>query len=254
MTKLRGLVGLCAALALGVWVASAVADPNVGPPICPGGGATETAIAGSYGNLTITGNRFVASGTSLIVSGNLTVAPGACLDAFTMGTVHVRGNLLVRPGALLALGCTINSIGPEGSPCTGTTNDTVDGSLIADHALTMYLDGNTIHGNLFSDGGGPGLTGPFINFPIKDNTIDGNLTVQGWKGGWAGLIRDTVGGNVVFSKNGSVQDPDSNEVQTNVITGNLTCKDNSPAAQVNPADGGLPNTVGGQKIGQCAGL
>lgn len=38
------------------------------------------------------------------------------------------------------------------------------------------------------------------------------------------------------------------------IGGNLTCQDNTPAAQVNPGDGGLPNTVLGQAIGQCAGL
>jgi hypothetical protein len=41
---------------------------------------------------------------------------------------------------------------------------------------------------------------------------------------------------------------------TNVIAGNLICHNNTPAAQVNPDDGGQPNTVGGRKIGECAGL
>ena len=249
--RLRLLAGLCVVLGLAVWVGSASGDPNVGPPVCPPGG---TAIDGSYGNLTISGNRYVKSGTTLNVHGNLTIAPGACLDAFTMGTVHVGGNLLVSKGAILALGCTINSIGPVGSPCTGTTNDTVDGNLIADQALTMYLDGDTIHGNVISKGGGPGLSGAFLNFPIKDNTIGGNLIVERWQGGWAGAIRNTVGGNLTWSGNASVKDPDSNEVQTNIVSGNLMCNGNSPAAQVNPADGGQPNNVGGQKLGQCAGL
>ena len=52
----------------------------------------------------------------------------------------------------------------------------------------------------------------------------------------------------------SIQDPDSNEIQTNTIGGSLICFRNSPAAQVNPDDGGQPNVVGGLKIGQCAGL
>ena len=41
---------------------------------------------------------------------------------------------------------------------------------------------------------------------------------------------------------------------TNVIHGNLACFGNSPAAQVNPADGGQPNVVGGKKLGQCEHL
>ena len=90
--------------------------------------------------------------------------------------------------------------------------------------------------------------------------------IQGWTGGWIGLIRNHVGGNVIFSKNTSVinglvdppvpgqVDSDSSEVMTNVIGRNLICQGNTPKAQVNPDDGGQPNTVGGHKIGQCAGL
>jgi hypothetical protein len=188
----------------------------------------------------------------------LTLAPGSCLDAFVVATVHVQGNIMVQSGATLALGCTPGSLGPpfDQPPCHGmTTNDTVDGSIVAVNPLTMYLDGNTIHGSVISHGGGPGLgSDMFVTFPIKDNTIGGRLIVEKWQGGWAGLIRNTVGGNVEFSHNMSVLDPDSNEVQTNVIGGNLSCFGNSPAAQVNPADGGLPNIVAGSKIGQCAGL
>ena len=36
---------------------------------------------------------------------NLTIAPSACLDAFTLGTVTVGGNVSVEQGAILALGC-----------------------------------------------------------------------------------------------------------------------------------------------------
>lgn len=123
-------------LVLGLSAASAAADPTAGPRICPG---TETAIAGHYRNLRITGNSYVPSGTTLRVTGNVTISRGACLDAFTLGTVHVGGNLRVERGAILALGCTPGSIGP-GPPCNGeTTGDTIGGNVLANHPFTMYL-------------------------------------------------------------------------------------------------------------------
>src|SRR5271154_5767264 len=64
-----------------------------------------TALSGSYKSLTITGNEYVANNGVLTVSGNVTLAPGACLDAFSMGTVNVGGNVFVGKGSTLALGC-----------------------------------------------------------------------------------------------------------------------------------------------------
>lgn len=262
MSRLRLCTIAVAAIATAAFAASATADPNVGPTICTSGGA-PTAIAGTYGNLTITGNRFVAADTTLTVHGNLTIARGACLDAFTMGTVTVGGNLQVRQGAILALGCTTNSTEPgQATPCTGTTNDTVGGNLVAVQPWTMYIDGSTIHGNLVSNGGGPGATlNPYVNYPIKDNEIDGNVNVHGWSGAWFGFIRNTTHGNVVISHDvgltiGDLGTLDSTEVAGNTIAGNLVCQHNTPAAQF----GDVPpffdphNQVGGHKVGECAGL
>jgi hypothetical protein len=94
--------------------------------------------------------------------------------------------------------------------------------------------------------------------PIKDNVVDGNVIVQGWTGAWAGLIRTTVGGNVIWSKNagarvGESGDLDSNEIATNTIAGNLICNSNTPAAQLGDSGGSL-NVVGGNALGECAGL
>jgi hypothetical protein len=247
---------------LAVGGSTATADPTVGPPICTSAG---TALSGSYHNLRISGNAYVAGDATLSVEGNLTLARGACLDAFSMGTVTVRGNIIVGEGATLALGCTLASLEPgEETPCTGTTNDTVGGNIIANQPLTMYLDGDHVHGNVISVGGGdPSLTNPFLSFPIKDNQIDGNVIVHGWKGAWFGVIRNVVGGNVIVSHTVGTrtseppQDPthlDSTEVQTNTIAGNLICVGNTPPAQVNPDDGGQPNIVGGNAVGECKGL
>jgi hypothetical protein len=247
MMKLRVIAGLCVVAALGVFAASASADPHSGPPICSSAGKS---LSGTHRNLTVWGNAYVADGHTLRVRGNLKIARGACLDAFSLGEVHVRGNVLVAKGATLALGCTPESIGPV-PPCgMSTTNDTVGGSLLASRPLTMYLDGDHIGGNVISKGGGPGLNGQFLNFPVKDNWIGGNLTMYGWHGGWSGAIRNTVGGRLVYSQNKSIQDSDSNEVVTNIIGRNLVCRGNSPAVQVGDS-GGSPNVVGGRKVGQC---
>ena len=172
------------------------------------------------------------------MNGNLTLAPGACLDAFTLGTVTVGGNLFVGQGATLALGCTPGSLGPPipQPPCgTTTTTDSVGGSVIANQPLTMYLDGDTIWGSVISTGGGPGATfSPYINFPIKDNTIYGNVIVQGWQGAWFGFIRNTTHGSVILNNNVGVAigefGADSTEVVTNVISGNLICRELSGRA------------------------
>jgi hypothetical protein len=50
--------------------------------------------------------------------------------------------------------------------------------------------------------------------------------------------------------------PDSTEVVSNTIGGQLICLGNTPQAQIGDAaeEGGGPNTVGKHKLGECAGL
>ena len=225
------------------------------------GGATCTggAIhAGTYRGLTVTGNCSIDAGALVQINGNLTVARGAILDdhaAPFSAVVHITGNVRVGEGAVLGLGtyATPGSVGP----------DTVGGSIVAIEPLTLYLGGITVGGNVISIGGGLPSTSvaDFRNFPLKDDVIHGSVIIAGWRGGWLGVIRNHVGGSVLFLNNRSLSspegpgmDPDSSEVQTNVIAHNLVCFGNSPAAQINSGDGGQPNVVGGHAIGECAGL
>jgi hypothetical protein len=246
--KLRLLVAIGAVLALSVAGATAVAAPP-GSATCAGG----LIHAGTYKGLTVTGTCFFAGDGPVTVDGNLTVAEGAALNdhAGTFAVVHVTGNVLVRKGGIVGLG----AYGPPHLPQTGTV---VDGNVIADQPTSMYLSAITIHGNFISNGG----SGPGRNFPIKDNIVDGNVVVQGWSGLWIGLLRNTVGGNIVFSNTSGTQVgdeppfvgvPDSSEVADNIVSGNLICQGNSPAAQIGDSEGG-PNIVGGNAVGQCAAI
>ena len=257
MIRARILLGLCAVIAAAVMAPTASADPFEGPPICTSAG---TAISGSYGNLTITGNAYVKSGTTLSVAGNLTLAKGSCLDAFTLGTVNVAGNVVVGKGAILALGCSPGAQGPV-PPCgIETTDDTVGGSILASQPLTMYLTATTIDGSVVSWGGGPGpVFHPYVNYPIKENLIYGNLLVSGWQGAWFGVLRNIIYGNATLLNNVGVTIseetglPDSTEIVSNTIGGNLVCIGNRPAAQVGDSEGS-PNLVYGRKIMQCKAL
>ncbi len=246
-----------------------------GPLSCSGGTAAvpQDIVAGTYGRVTVSGVcRFNGDVT---INGGLVVAAGGVLNSHASGvpfmTAHVviNGDVQVQNGAVLGLG----NYGPPGIK----TNTVVNGNIVADRPLDLYLSGITVHGSVVSNGGGPG-TSQFLNFPTKDDTIDGNLIMNGWQGGWIGAIRDTVGGNVLVSNNASVvhetpvgcddmdpnpanhctgfapgPDTDSTEVVTNTITGNLICVGNTPAAQVGDS-GGLPNVVGGHAFGECAKL
>ena len=267
--KLRLLLVLCLTLGLSVIGSAALAAG-------PGGYTCDDGMipASTYTSLTVTGNCYFGPG-DVIVNGNVTVKDGAVLNDHAnfsqADSVTINGNVKVDKGAVLGLGLYCFSASCPDLNIT-SVDTTVNGNIIANQPKTLYISFTTVHGNVISNGGG---TTEFLNFPTKDNVIDGNLVIQGWHGGWLGVIRNEVGGNVIVSKNKSVvietpegcdaelgectgygpgTDSDSTEVQTNQVHGNLICQGNTPEAQVNDFDGGQPNTVDGKAIGQCADL
>jgi hypothetical protein len=274
MRKIVSVLGAFAVVLIGIPVFAlsaatagpAGADPTYAP-LCGSNEATVgTALSGNYRNLTVTGIAYVNTGATLNVSGNLTLAAGSCLDAFSLGAVHVGQNVLVNPRATLALGCAPGSNGPPPMPPCGFSeaDDTVGGNITANQPLTMYLTAVTVGGNVTSIGGG--FSAPGLSFPVKSMNIRGNLVLQGWHGGpgaWIGALRNTVGGNVIISNNvgnrpGDDGSNDSTELDGNSVGGNLTCFDNTPPAQYGDAygeaPGNGPNVVGHNALGECAGL
>jgi len=238
MRKLRLVSALAVVLAAGVVATTATAEE---PPPLPCGSQAVPISGVVTGNLTITGNRRVLPGSSLTVRGNLAVAPGACFEAL-LGSAAIGGNVTVSAGGVFVLG-----YGPGAFY-------TVGGNVVANQPGSLYLGGATIRGNVVSNGGGDAGR----NFPIKDSRIGGNLIVQGWHGLWIGLLRNHVGGNVVFSGNvaantGELPGSDSSEVVDNTVSGNLICLGNTPAVQIGDSGGG-DNIVSGVALGECAAL
>jgi hypothetical protein len=243
---------------------------------CTGGNVP----AGTYDSMIITGICYMPTGT-VVVRGDLTVAPGALLDAATPGdpaanpllpaTVLVGGNVRVDRGAVLVLGCS-----PAGG-CHAVTYDRIRGNLTAIGALGVVIQAVSIGGSATVLGGGGGVAGgagsggcftspipapwsedPALSNPttgspqysdFEDSTIGGNLRVIGLQTCYLGSFRDRVAGNVVFAGN-ATSDPDGNELGSNLARGNVICLANLPATQFGDS-GAAPNMVGGFAIGQC---
>ena len=253
-------------------VASAAGPPSGSSYNCTGGNVKS----GTYTSIIITGVCYMRRGT-VVVQGDLTVAPGALLDAASPGdpashplvpaTVSVGGNVFVGPGAVLFLGCSPNIFCP-----TGITYDHIGGSLTALGALGVVVHSTAIGGSfsLYGGGGGtdtctsipalwledPSLAngeGPGVPIPVftdaEDNSIGGNLSVAGEQSCYIGILRNEVRGTAAFIGN-SMGDPNAMGIVNNLIGGNMICFGNQPAVQYG-STGAAPNLVGGFGIGEC---
>lgn len=246
---------------------------------CTGG----TIPAGVYGSIVVTGVCFMPSG-NITVQGNVTVAPGALLDAVTKGdpatdpvvpaTVNIGGNVTVGKGGVFLFGCSPNIT------CTsppGITYDHIQGSLTAFGAQGVVVHSAVIGGNVTVVGGGggaaaetcsaqtaktptplatlepwsedPGLYYVPVYTDFEDSTIGGNYTVSGLTSCWLGTLRDQIGGAATFANN-TMGDPDAMEIDNNLVGGNMVCLANSPAVGFHDS-GSAPNIVRGIGIGQC---
>ena len=271
------LLGLVIAPVLMATAASAAPLWGGGTYTCSGGNVP----AGTYQSIRVTGVCFMPAGT-VVVRGDLTVAPGALLDAVTPGdpsaspvvpaTVLIRGNVLVGKGAVLALGCSPNISCPS-----GISFDRVGGDVIALGSLAVVIHSATIGGNVTVLGGGGGAAGgansagcfntakfpipaPWSEAPglvaggpqytdVEDASIGGSLTIAGVQTCWLGSLRNQVRGSLTYAKN-VTSDPDGMEINNNLMGGNMICLHNNPAVQYGDA-AAAPNLVAGFALGQC---
>jgi hypothetical protein len=214
--------------------------------------------SGTYSSLTVTGVCQVAPG-AVIHAGNVNLAAGSVLDAQTFASrITVEHNVTAEPGSLLGLGCLPNP--PDhttGHPCveaaTGNPSNarssiTINGNVTAKGADTVLLNGIFVRGNVTLNGGGE----QYIPWPIKWNTIGGNLVVNGVAANWVGVLLNNVGGSAILT-NITVTDPTDPTptafVVSNTIGENLICEGIGPNLIA-----GFPgewNVVGHQTIGQC---
>lgn len=256
-TRLRVLLSGVIAVTLSLSAAPAMAaSPMTGPPAnytCSGGEIP----AGTYANVSVTGPCTVGLGAVIEITGNVTVAAGASLDAQSASaTMTIGRNVTAAQGSFLGLGCQPPSYtGNSAHECTvdpeGVSVITVGGSVTANGAMAVMLNGIVVHGNVTLTGGGS-----TIPWSIKNNVIDGNLTITGQRTEWLGALFNTIGGNATLT-NIALSDPHPGApgvyIVRNNVARNLTCNGLTPGVSGGFVPGSV-NVVGGNATGQCAAL
>jgi hypothetical protein len=136
----------------------------------------------------------------------------------------------------------------------------IGGPVNASGASSVQIHNTTVSGPVTSTGGGAdnALFDQLANqgFPqnfndLEDNHIGGPVTVTGYGGEWAGVIRDVISGPFTFTNNVQPPPQDEWDVGSLVVYGPATCSDNSPAPNVGESPGG-PSTVHGPILGNQA--
>jgi hypothetical protein len=119
---------------------------------------------------------------------------------------------------------------------------TVNGNLQGDGVSSVFIQGPdvTIHGNV-------SITGATGQVVLAQVIIGGNLKISNSTVSQLDVLISQVTGNALFQNNTTAS---GLVIAGNMIVGNLVCNGNDPA----PENGGVQNTVGGKKIGQCSAL
>jgi hypothetical protein len=291
--RLVSVVGLAAAGVLliagsagaGTWQPTFRPSPGFhpagGPPAVCNGSDGGVIAPGVYNSLVVTGVCSAPAG-NVIIRGDLTIAPGALLDAVTPGDptttpllpahVVIGGSVWVGADGVFVLGCSPNISCPN-----AISDDSIGGSVTAVNALAVVIHSTSIGGSVSIDGGGGGAAGgaasggcftsaipapwsedanlsnPTTGSPqftdFEDNSIGGNLSIVGMQTCWMGSFRNQVGGSATFVNDGS-SDPDGMEIDNNLVNGDMACWNDVPAVQFGDS-GAAPNIVGNAASGQC---
>jgi hypothetical protein len=243
---------------------AALAAFGIGLAALPAAGA-DTTCTTTLSNGTINGNLPNGSSCSLTnetVTGNVTVGTGASL---TVHSATIDGNIGANHCAVVQLFNDLGPVSVRGSVeikfCTGSrvwengyNNITIGGNFTCSNNSSPFGSagcsamGGSVGGNMQVNNN-TGVEGASVGA----NTVMGNMQVNanaGGAGGPGGLPCCEVTGNTVL---GNVQVNNNtvgvSRVGGNKIGGNLACQGNASVT-----NGGVPNTVAGNKRGQCAGL
>lgn len=254
-SRALGILAVAGALAFAAAPAHAVGLPSALPAAytCTGGEIES----GTYTSLRVKGECSIAADAVVKVLGHVTVDAGAFLDAQSVpSTLTVGGNVTGGAGSFVGLGCQPPSLtGNSAHECVGDpegiSHITVKGNVSVSRAMAVMLNGITVNGSVTLSGGGSP-----IPWSIKNNTINGNLTVKGQRTEWVGVLFNNVRGSVTLTDI-VLSDPHPGApgvyIVRNTIGGNLSCTKLEPGVSGGFVPGSV-NVVGGTASGQCAAL
>lgn len=190
-----------------------------------------------------------------VIDANIVVPAGAFCD---LSGTHVTGSARV-----MASGDPNNPAGLlEDVSTDGSVRAVIDGDVRVDHnGQFAAFHGSTVGGNVTcttceaADVQGSTVNGNLVDVGLSQGAflenahIGGNLLIHHSSDGGSGftITGNTVGGDLTFNNNTSVNIIVGSNISNNSIVGGLACRDNTPAPT------GSGNTAK-TKSGQCAGL
>jgi hypothetical protein len=197
------------------------------------------AVAGSASaqNITPPPQQNVAGTTVTECTGNLAPGnydavdvPAGANCTINSGTVNVTtGGVTVGAGATFFVAAPVALL------------IITSGSLNSTSAKTIEITAH-IHGHVHLDGTSQGAF-------LTDSFVGGTVAMLNAPSGSNLLLRNQIGGSVLFNNNTCSIEANCNAVANNTIGSNLICMGNVP--DVSPVLSGN-NTVGGTKTGQCS--
>jgi hypothetical protein len=247
--------------------------------VCTGTPKTPGVLTGRHHSDVVVKGACEVNAGRAFVGGDLTLRPGAVLiAAFALNdrtgqgssSLTVAGDLRVGAGAAMVLGCDPSSFpcldDPNQNAPTLSSHDRIFGDLTAIRALGVVVHNVSVRDDVTQRGGGGGVTctpsGIFAQFqsPVystyEDSSVGGTIRVSGVRSCWMGLIRLHVHESMIV-RNNKLADPDAIEINANHIADDLSCRGNSmvwDSADLGPnlfPRKPQPNTVGGERHGQC---
>ena len=196
----------------------------------------------------------------LFLSGTISVA------ALIAGTSSVAAAVTRCEGSLVA-GTYETVLVPKGKTCDVVGEVTVEQNVILQEGASLTNECNTftVNGNFQGHGvksvimegpsvsihGNVSITGATGHVFLDDVSIGGNLNISDANGIDIIVLNSVIGGNALFQDN-TLTDFLRFIIGGNTIAGNLVCGGN--VTTPGTGGGGMTNTVGGKKIGQCSAL
>lgn len=239
---------------------------------CNGTLASPGAVpAGTYSSLTLPAGSLCAIVGDVTVTRPVSVGTGAGL-AVSAGSLTIRGPVSIAPQGVLASFANTTPVhiggpvwvGQDAAFIVGTETpggprvNSISGPVTGSGESTVQIHNATVSGPVRLTGGGGqnaivnatsgGFPGNFND--LEDNDIAGPVSVTGYHGVWAGVIRDLIRGPLTFSNNVE-SPPDEFDLGSNTIYGPATCNDNGPAPNLGHSPGG-PSVVFGPTRGDQA--
>jgi hypothetical protein len=235
-------------------------------------GSPKPIPAGTYSTLSMPENTGCTINGAVSVLAPLTVGQGAALALKLGASLHVQGGLTVETGGVFAV--PHNSIPVTIQGTVVVNNDAVlvvgiehklapinssIGAVYGNAASSVQIHNTKVNGSVNLQNGGAvnAILGGGNNFnDLEDNNIIGGVTIEGYEGVWAGVLRDRIQGPFTFSNNDETV-VDEYDIGSNTIFGGATCNSNNPAPNMGGSPG-KPSVVHGPTTGNqkatCTGV